>query len=243
MNYHIYYNDEAIGPYTMDQMKEMIESGVLTPETLVFPEGAADWVAASTLEGLFEGDAAEEKSEDPVEEAVEEAAEDISVEKESEEDTPATKAPAAKKTFGMGAAPKKGAMPAKKSGFALKRSGGTPVKKTAAPAPEGDEGTGEPVTESGAPVNAPENMTPEQQAAFEAAMAKKGEKSEKSFVVILLVCFFLGTFGVHRFMVGKVKSGILMLVTLGGLGIWALIDFIMIVLGKFTDKDGKVVKS
>lgn len=62
--------------------------------------------------------------------------------------------------------------------------------------------------------------------------------SEKRILPAFLLCFFLGCFGAHRFYVGKVGTGILQLVTLGGLGIWALIDFIMIIIGSFTDKDG-----
>ncbi|MGH8704539.1 MAG: TM2 domain-containing protein [Burkholderiales bacterium] len=57
----------------------------------------------------------------------------------------------------------------------------------------------------------------------------------------LLLCFFLGMLGVHRFYVGKIGTGVLQLVTLGGLGIWALIDFIMIVIQKFTDKEGNTL--
>lgn len=66
--------------------------------------------------------------------------------------------------------------------------------------------------------------------------------SEKSNVVALLLCFFLGFLGIHRFYVGKIGTGILQLVTLGGLGIWALIDFIIIVVQKFTDKEGNTLK-
>ena len=66
-------------------------------------------------------------------------------------------------------------------------------------------------------------------------------KSEKSNTVALLLCFFLGALGVHRFYVGKIGTGVLQLVTLGGLGIWALIDLIMIVLQKFTDGDGNTL--
>jgi TM2 domain-containing membrane protein YozV len=60
----------------------------------------------------------------------------------------------------------------------------------------------------------------------------------KSKVVAALLCFFLGALGVHRFYVGKVGTGILQLVTIGGLGLWALIDFIVILIGKFSDKQG-----
>ena len=70
---------------------------------------------------------------------------------------------------------------------------------------------------------------------------KHMEKSDKSKVAAILLCLFLGGFGIHRFYVGKVGTGILMLVTLGGLGIWSLIDLIMIIVGKFTDKDGRVL--
>lgn len=57
----------------------------------------------------------------------------------------------------------------------------------------------------------------------------------------LLLCFFLGGFGVHRFYVGKVGTGILQLVTLGMCGVWSLIDFILIVIGNFTDAEGKKI--
>ena len=69
------------------------------------------------------------------------------------------------------------------------------------------------------------------------------DKSEKSFVAALLLCLFLGAFGGHRFYVGKIGTGILMLLTLGGLGIWALVDLIMIAVGSFKDKEGLPIKS
>lgn len=71
----------------------------------------------------------------------------------------------------------------------------------------------------------------------------ENKKSEKNFVATLLLCFFLGGLGIHRFYVGKIGTGILQLITLGGLGIWALIDFIIIVTGNFKDKEGAKIKN
>ncbi len=62
--------------------------------------------------------------------------------------------------------------------------------------------------------------------------------SPKSRTVVILLAWLLGIFGVHRFYLGKVGTGILMLLTLGGLGIWAFIDVLMAVVGKMKDKDG-----
>jgi len=66
--------------------------------------------------------------------------------------------------------------------------------------------------------------------------------SDKSNVVALLLCFFIGILGVHRFYVGKIGTVVLQLVTFGGLGIWALIDIIMIILQKFTDSEGNTLR-
>ena len=68
-------------------------------------------------------------------------------------------------------------------------------------------------------------------------------RSEKGFVPTLLLALFLGGLGAHRFFVGKIGTGILQLLTLGGLGIWALIDIIMIIVGSFRDKQGLPVKA
>lgn len=62
--------------------------------------------------------------------------------------------------------------------------------------------------------------------------------SPKSRLAATLLCFFLGALGIHRFYVGKIGTGILMIITLGGLGVWVLVDFIMILLGSFRDKEG-----
>ena len=68
------------------------------------------------------------------------------------------------------------------------------------------------------------------------------QKSEKDFAATLLLCFFLGALGIHRFYVGKIVTGILMIITLGGFGIWNIIDLIMIITGNFKDNKGLKIK-
>ena len=63
------------------------------------------------------------------------------------------------------------------------------------------------------------------------------------WIVTLLLWFFLGCLGVRRFYHGKVGTGILMILTLGGLGIWWLVDGILIVMSKFEDSKGNVVSA
>jgi TM2 domain-containing membrane protein YozV len=65
--------------------------------------------------------------------------------------------------------------------------------------------------------------------------------SPKSRLAAALLCFFLGVFGVHRFYLRKTWTAILMILTLGGLGIWTLVDLIFIATGSFRDKEGKRV--
>jgi TM2 domain-containing membrane protein YozV len=65
--------------------------------------------------------------------------------------------------------------------------------------------------------------------------------TEKRILPAFLLCFLFGVLGFHRFYVGKFRTGILQLFTFGGLGVWALIDFIMIIVGSFTDKEGNKI--
>lgn len=63
-------------------------------------------------------------------------------------------------------------------------------------------------------------------------------QAQKSYAVAILLSFFLGGLGVDRFYLGYTKLGIFKLITCGGLGIWALIDFVLIVLRKVQAADG-----
>jgi TM2 domain-containing membrane protein YozV len=60
----------------------------------------------------------------------------------------------------------------------------------------------------------------------------------KEWLTALLLCIFLGYLGIHRFYTGHTAIGIVQLVTLGGCGIWTLIDLIMIATGSYKDKNG-----
>ncbi len=66
-------------------------------------------------------------------------------------------------------------------------------------------------------------------------------KSDKDWLTTFLLCWFLGLLGIHRFYVGRTGSAIAMIFTMGGLGIWTLVDWIVILCGNFKDKDGKVI--
>jgi len=68
-------------------------------------------------------------------------------------------------------------------------------------------------------------------------------KSEKQWIVTLLLCLFAGGIGVHRFYAGKIGTGILQILTLGGCGVWTLIDLVMILTGNFKDSNGNAIKN
>lgn len=61
------------------------------------------------------------------------------------------------------------------------------------------------------------------------------------WLTTLLLAIFLGSLGVHRFYTGHIGIGIVQLLTLGGCGIWALVDLIMIATQKYKDKDGNLL--
>jgi TM2 domain-containing membrane protein YozV len=69
------------------------------------------------------------------------------------------------------------------------------------------------------------------------AKERKEEDTVKRWLTVFLLSFFLGLLGVDRFFVRKIGTGIIKLLTLGGLGVWWIIDWCMILSGTFTDKD------
>lgn len=62
---------------------------------------------------------------------------------------------------------------------------------------------------------------------------------DKSYAVTLVLCILFGYFGAHRFYAGKAGTGLLMLFTLGGVGIWWFIDFVLILTRSFSDSLGR----
>ena len=87
------------------------------------------------------------------------------------------------------------------------------------------------------------------------------EISSKSRLVTVLLTFFLGIFGVHRFYIGRIRTaivmlilsilylttarlwGLIMLIPIAVAGLWALIDFILVISGRMKDREGKVIKN
>jgi len=65
--------------------------------------------------------------------------------------------------------------------------------------------------------------------------------SQKSRLATTLLCIFFGVFGAHRFYVGKHGTAVLQLLTFGCLGIWTMVDLILILVGVFRDIEGQRV--
>ena len=82
------------------------------------------------------------------------------------------------------------------------------------------------------------SSTPEQPVA-PAPVASESSKSDKQKLVAALLCFFLGVVGIHRFYLGYTTIGIIQIFTLGGCGIWAFVDLVMILIGSLKDADGR----
>ena len=69
-----------------------------------------------------------------------------------------------------------------------------------------------------------------------------GVFSRKEWIVAILLSFFVGSLGIDRYYLGQTGLGVLKLLTCGGLGLWALIDLILIALNKVPDSEGLPLK-
>ena len=65
-----------------------------------------------------------------------------------------------------------------------------------------------------------------------------GVFSDKDWTIAVLLSLIVGVFGIDRFYLGYVGLGVLKLITLGGCGIWALIDLILIIMNRLNDANG-----
>ena len=72
--------------------------------------------------------------------------------------------------------------------------------------------------------------------------SRDNQNSNNKFLPALLLCWFAGALGIHRFYTGHTTIGIIQLLTAGGCGIWALIDLILIISGNYKDSDGVTLK-
>ena len=87
-------------------------------------------------------------------------------------------------------------------------------------------------------------MNVAQKLAFKAVQkVQRASADGKSQITAALLAWLLGWLGIHRFYLGYTWQGVVQLLTLGGLGIWALIDLIRIIIGDLKPKNGEYEKT
>lgn len=92
----------------------------------------------------------------------------------------------------------------------------------------------------GAETNENQDMCTECGTALTAGTSSSSaDGDQRQWLITLLLALFLGGFGGHRFYTGHIGTGIAQLLTMGGCGLWALYDIIMILTDNFQDAQGR----
>lgn len=98
----------------------------------------------------------------------------------------------------------------------------------------------------GKPVTGETNFCPECGAPLKIAnyqnQPASNRTNEDRRLIALILCILVGSLGVHRFYTGNIVTGVLMLITLGGCGVWTIIDLIMIAANTYRDGNGNTLK-
>lgn len=96
----------------------------------------------------------------------------------------------------------------------------------------------------GKPVTGETNFCPECGAPLKIAnhQNQPASTNEDRWLIALILCILVGSLGVHRFYTGNIVTGVLMLITLGGCGVWTIIDLIMIAANTYRDGNGNTLK-
>ena len=80
------------------------------------------------------------------------------------------------------------------------------------------------------------------QAGLLQSKTKTSAISDKKRLLAAILCLGFGIFGAHRFYAGKTKTAKAMLFTLGGLGIWYVLDLVIVIVGELTDREGRKIR-